>query len=137
MASARTRLRISSTKSPAQSAGLRFCVLGLSGAASPGKGQAVAYEVCDPVESDSYTVRVDGAKVTVSNFVTPHWFDPQAKAGEQLDWLGKLAKPFTMTSGGYMVIMREGKTSQVFGDKYPAWRKATKRADTARTARRI
>ena len=34
-----------------------------------------AYEACDPVERDTYRIRVDGRLVFVSNFVLPSWFD--------------------------------------------------------------
>ena len=53
--------------------------------ADAGNGTAYSYEVCDPVESGSYPIRIDSIDVTVSNFVTPHWFDPQASGTEQLD----------------------------------------------------
>ena len=40
--------------------------------ASDGKTRNYSFEVCDPVEAPTYDV--DG--VSVSNFVTPAWFDP-------------------------------------------------------------
>jgi hypothetical protein len=40
--------------------------------ANDGNGKVYSLEVCDPVEAPSYTVR----GVSVSNFVTPSWFDP-------------------------------------------------------------
>lgn len=105
------------------------------------QGLAVAYEVCDPVESDSYPVVLRDSHgqqvaVTVSNFVTPHWFDIQAGAREQFDWMGTVTGPFQMTPGGYVVTLNEGNVNQVFGDEYPEWRKATKQIDVARSARR-
>ena len=110
--------------------------------AGRGDGTAVAVEVGDPVESDSYPVnvkRADGTvvPVTLSNFVTPAWFDPQASAGERLDWMGRCTAAFEMTSGGYTIVMAEGQVSQKFGDDYPEWRKPAKLADTSRTARRV
>ena len=42
--------------------------------ANDGKGSAYSFEVCDPVEAPSYAVN----GVSVSNFVTPSWFDPLA-----------------------------------------------------------
>jgi hypothetical protein len=101
-------------------------------------GAAVALEVADPVESDSYPVAVPGhGDVTVSNFVTPAWFNPMAKKGSQFDHLGTCRKPFEIAKGGYVVTQVEGKVKQVFGRSYPAWRKATKLADVARTAHRL
>jgi hypothetical protein len=105
--------------------------------ADDGRGVAYALEVCDPVESDAYAVVVRGhGRVTVSNFVTPAWFDPNAGTGDRFDWLGRVSSPFAMTEGGYVVVMREGKVDQHYGERYPDWRKETKRADTARAARR-
>ena len=40
--------------------------------ANDGHGKAYSFEVCDPVEAPTYEVN----GVSVSNFVTPAWFDP-------------------------------------------------------------
>lgn len=77
-----------------------------------GKNALIARELCDPVESDTY--EIDG--VVVSNFVTPAWFSQLG--GQQYDYLNKLTAPFTMTSGGYLIKMQEGKISQTFGAEY-------------------
>lgn len=94
-------------------------------------GLLYAYEACDPVESDSYVGMGD---VTVSDFVTPAWFDPQGHG--RFDFLGRLSKPFTMTKGGYVVYMQGGQESQRFGEHYPDWRLAMKGHPASRTARR-
>ncbi len=74
-------------------------------------GSSTWRELCDAVENDTY--EIDG--VSVSNFLYPAWFDGEAPAGTKLDHLGKLSKPFTMTSGGYMGVRTEpGTVSQVF-----------------------
>lgn len=99
--------------------------------------QAFAVEACDPVEADSYVVGVDGINVTVSNFVTPAWFDRQAGPHARFDWLGKVRRPFTMSSGGYVVLETEGKVTQKFGEEYPEWRRGTKGDPLARTSRRV
>lgn len=104
--------------------------------ADSGQGYLVAYEVCDPVESDSYPVMVSGKNVTVSNFVTPLWFDPQAQASDTFDIMGNVSQPFEMTKGGYIVKMQDGNVSQVFGEQFPEWRREMKQADTARASRR-
>jgi hypothetical protein len=96
----------------------------------------IAVEVCDPVESDSYVIKIDGISITVSNFVTRRWFDPQAQGG-RFDYLGKLTTPFTMTKGGYVIVKKDGIVSQQFGDRYPEWRKDTKQHPLARTSRRV
>jgi hypothetical protein len=98
---------------------------------------AVAVEVGDPVEADSYPITVDGTKVMVSNFVTQRWFDPQAKVGP-FDYMGNLKAPFTMTKGGYLITLSEGRVSQVFGDKHEEWRtRELKQSPLSRTARRL
>lgn len=102
------------------------------------RGHAYAYEVGDPVESDSYEITVHGVgPVAVSSFVTPHWFDPQADLTDRFDWLGKVTAPFQMTKGGYVVVRTEGKEQQHFGEVYPEWKKTAKLADTSRSQRRL
>ncbi len=88
----------------------------------------ISQEVCDPVENGSY--EIDG--VSVSNFVTPEWFDAQSAAGTQLDYLNKVSKPFQMDKGGYYVHVKGGKPSQVFGEDVPQWRRDTKSHENSR-----
>jgi hypothetical protein len=96
-------------------------------------GDVWALEVCDPVESTSYNVTTqDGTVVAVSDFVTPGFFAP-ATAGGSYDYCHVLASPYTIAKGGYAVINEK----QVFGEAYPAWRKATKASPVARTYRRL
>jgi hypothetical protein len=79
-------------------------------------GSDVAWELCDPVEGDSYEIDVDGTAVSVSNFVFPAYFDPHAESGSRFDYMGKLGRPFTMTSGGYLITRTEpGKVTNIFG----------------------
>lgn len=85
-------------------------------------GTLISQEVCDPVENGSYDI--DG--VSVSNFVTPDWFDSQCAAGIALDYLSKVSQPFQMDRGGYFVHLKGGKPSQVFGEDVPEWRRDTK-----------
>jgi hypothetical protein len=66
---------------------------------APGSdGHTVAYlvEVADPCEVFSY--RVDG--VAVSDFVMPAYYDPAARG--QVDFLGRLARPFDVPRGCYL-----------------------------------
>jgi hypothetical protein len=77
-------------------------------------GSEYAYEMCDPVEEDTFLV--DG--IEMSNFVHPAWFEPfKHPAGTKFDHLGLLTKPFSMTKGGYMIVKKKGKVSQTFGSK--------------------
>jgi hypothetical protein len=97
--------------------------------------QLWAQEVCDPVESATYVI---GA-VTVSDFVTPAFFDDQAPAGSRFDHLGVLTAGFSIDKGGYAVLWQPGTAQprQVFGDEYPEWRKGTKTRAFARTKKRL
>lgn len=109
-----------------------------------GHGKLYAAEACDPVESDSYTIPLhDVGAVTVSNFVTPAWSDPDAAPGATFDWLRRCTKPFELAKGGYVVYRTAGGEQQSFaehvtyGPQYPAWRRDTKQSPLARTARRM
>jgi hypothetical protein len=97
------------------------------------KGSAYSFEVCDPVEAPTYDIN----GISVSNFVTPSWFDPLAAAYAQFDKLGHLTKPFSILKGGYVVYESAGKEKQKFGDEFPAWRKEMKNGPLARTRRRV
>jgi hypothetical protein len=101
--------------------------------ADDNNGSAYSFEVCDPVEAPTYTV----SGVSVSNFVTPSWFDPLAATNAQFDKLGHLTKPFSILKGGYVVYEAAGKEQQKFGDEFPDWRKQMKTGKLARTRRRL
>lgn len=116
-------------------------------------GRIYSFEVCDPVEAPTYAVN----GVSVSNFVTPAWFDPLSVAKEEqraqrdeetrtthglavetttYDKLGLLEAPFTILKGGYAVYASEGKEHQVFGDEFPEWRKQMKTGSMSGTSLR-
>lgn len=102
--------------------------------ANDGQGKAYSFEVCDPVEAPSYVVN----GVSVSNFVTPAWFDPLSDhATAQYDKLGKLHAPFSILKGGYVVYESAGAEHQKFGENFPDWRKQMKSGKLARTRRRL
>lgn len=123
-------------------------------------GLLIARELCDPVESYTYAYKDRWAgEVTLSDFVTPEFFDPNSSAGEEYDYLGKAASPFVLTTGGYWVqagitketqkfgaripdgadarVSEERGVTYVFGPDFPEWKKALK-MDVAggRTSRR-
>jgi len=102
--------------------------------ANDGHGKAYSFEVCDPVEAPTYVVN----GVSVSNFVTPAWFDPLSDhATAQYDKLGKLKAPFSILKGGYVVYEAAGAEHQQYGDAFPAWRKQMKSGKLARTQHRL
>lgn len=111
-----------------------------NGWAQRADGLLIARELCDPVESLSYPVsvasRTTTVRGTVSDFVLPAWFDPDAHPADQFDWLSRLSEPFQVRPDGYVIVMSGGTVTAQWGDRYPAWRKATKAHQAARTARR-
>ena len=103
-------------------------------------GTLIARELGDPVESDSYRLTIaseTGETVTgtVSDFVLPAWFDPNASVGSK-DHMGLVTSPFEVRPTGYVITMTDGTVSQQWGEQYPEWRKATKESPLSRTARR-
>jgi hypothetical protein len=104
-----------------------------------GNGTCYAWELGDPVESDSYAVpvrAVNGDQISgmVSNFVLPSWFDPDGQA--PYDYMGLLIAPFEVRPTGYVIAMADGNVTEQWGEKYPEWRKATKASPSSRTSRR-
>jgi hypothetical protein len=99
--------------------------------ADNGHGLSIAFEIGDPVQSDTYDL--DG--VAVSNFVTGPWFNPMAARTDRFDYMNNLAGPFTMSKGGYWVQMQDGRTSQKFGADMPQWLREVKSSRAARTQR--
>jgi hypothetical protein len=78
-------------------------------AEDPARGVFVAYEASDAVEADELGYDIDG--VTVSDFVTPEFFDPTAakRKGERFSFRGNVAKPFELAHGGYESIFVPGR----------------------------
>jgi hypothetical protein len=71
-----------------------------------------AYESADPVES--LTFNVNG--IPMSDFVYPAYFEAFHKPGSvRCDQLNKVTKPFQILSGGYQIVFKNGKWSQVHG----------------------
>src|SRR5262249_47539836 len=71
-----------------------------------------AYESADPVEQLSYPVK----GIAMTDFVYPSYFEGFHKPGSvQFDRLKKVNRPFQILSGGYQIIFKNGKWSQIFG----------------------
>ena len=104
-------------------------------------GSQVAVELADPVEGDVYGITISSSAQTVtgtvSDFVLPAWFNPDAAPGTT-DYLKLLTAPFQVRDTGYVIEMAAGSTAvtEQWGARYPDWRKATKASPAARTARR-
>ena len=101
--------------------------------ANDGSGRVYSFEVCDPVEAPAYDVN----GVSVSNFVTPAWFDPLAPATARFDKLGQLHAAFSIVKGGYVVYSGSGQPQQKFGEEFPQWRRDMKSGPLARTSARM
>jgi len=103
------------------------------------QGNHYALELCDPVQQDSYAINIstDATKpswVSVSNFILPTWFDPAGKNPDDFpfDYLHKLTAPFSMSKGGYLIVLQAGQSSQIFGEHMPQWRKDQVLSETYR-----
>lgn len=71
-----------------------------------------AYESADPVEA--LTFNVNG--IPMSDFVYPSYFEVFHKPGSvKFDQLKKVKRPFQILGGGYQIVFKNGKWSQVFG----------------------
>jgi len=71
-----------------------------------------AYESADPVEALSFSVN----GIPMSDFVYPSYFEDFHEAGSvPFDRLKKIRRPFQILPGGYQIIFKNGKWSQVFG----------------------
>ena len=57
-------------------------------------------EVGDPVEGDANAYLIDG--VLVSDFITPHYYDPAGSAGARYSFSGKVTRPRQVLADGYL-----------------------------------
>jgi len=70
---------------------------------SPVKGQGrvrFLVEVCDPSEAAEYAYRING--VTVSDFYTPHYFEPHKATGVRYSFTESITQPKQVLRGGYL-----------------------------------
>lgn len=67
----------------------------------PGQGR-VQYlvEVCDPSEAAEFAYSING--VTVSDFYTPHFFDPANSGGARYSFTNAIKHPRQVLRGGYL-----------------------------------
>jgi hypothetical protein len=67
----------------------------------PGQGSVeFVVEVCDPCEAPQFGYQVNG--ILLSDFYTPHYFDPMPSPGVRYDFTGALTKPLEVARGGYL-----------------------------------
>lgn len=71
------------------------------GAIQDGPGEfAYLVEACDPSEADNYAYSIQG--VVVSDFLTPHFYDPVVATGTRYSFTGALKAPRQILPGGYI-----------------------------------
>jgi len=67
----------------------------------PGQGRVeFLVEVCDPPEDERFAYKVND--VLVSDFYTPHYFDPVKRQGVAYDYTGAITEPREVLPGGYL-----------------------------------
>jgi len=98
-----------------------------------------AYEVCDPVESNTVTVHVETGstfiktspsvgfklsavtavpiytQVSLSDWVLPKWFDSRATMGP-FNHTDTLSAPFTVDKNGYAITLKKGKARIIWDE---------------------
>jgi hypothetical protein len=57
-------------------------------------------EACDPCEDSKYAYSIQG--IAVSDFITPHYYDPAAVAGTRYSFCGNIQRPRQLLPGGYI-----------------------------------
>lgn len=77
-------------------------------------------ELCDAVQGDTYNINISNGSVAVSNFLLPAWFDYAPVTGSKFDFMGRLSRPFSLSRGGYVIMMSNGKITNKFGSVYAA-----------------
>ncbi len=88
---------------------------------SPKAGQGrvdFLVEVCDPCEGAAFAYQVNG--VTVSDFYTPHFFDPLPAQNVRYSFSGAITEPRTVLRGGYLTwhdpVSNDWFQQRFFGD---------------------
>jgi len=57
-------------------------------------------EACDPCEANNYAYSING--IAVSDFITPHFYDPVATSGTNYSFGGNIKAPRQVLPGGYI-----------------------------------
>jgi hypothetical protein len=70
----------------------------------PGEFQYLV-EACDPCEADNYGYSIQG--VAVSDFITPHFYDPVTVSGTRYSFTGAIKAPRQILPGGYISYVNQ------------------------------
>jgi len=100
----------------------------------PDVAATYAYESADPVEESYFPIN----QIQMSDFLYPAYFEAFRGAKTvQFDHMNLLTKAFQILAGGYQIVMKEGKETQVFGskDKERRFRKEDRRGHRSETRR--
>jgi len=70
-------------------------------------------EACDPCEADPFTYSIDG--ISVSDFITPHFYDAAATPGTRYSFTGAIKAPREILKGGYISFVdpQAGEVQQI------------------------
>ena len=78
-----------------------------------------AYETADAVEEVEFSIH----GIPMSDFVYPAWFEGFRKPGSaQFDYAKRVKRPFQILPGGYMIVLKNGRWTQIFGSAAKARR---------------
>jgi hypothetical protein len=94
-----------------------------------------AYESADPVEAFSFNVN----GIPMSDFVYPSYFELFHKPNSvQFDQLKKVTRPFQILKGGYQIVFKNGKWSQIFASvqKERSFQREDRRGHRSETIKR-
>lgn len=62
-------------------------------------------EACDPCEANGYGYTING--IVVSDFLTPHFYDPMVTSGTRYSFTGALTAPRQILPGGYISFVNQ------------------------------
>jgi hypothetical protein len=108
---------------------------------SPKKGQGrvrFLVEVCDPPEAEAFAYTVNG--ITVSDFITPHFYDPVAAPGVRYSFTGAITKPRQVLQGGYISWLEPRKDEwwqEIFFGNKPEFRNLGRLARNGQSLREM
>jgi hypothetical protein len=85
--------------------------IGNDGKIQDGTGEfGYLVEACDPCEADNYAYPIQG--IAVSDFLTPHFYDPIVTTGTRYSFTGAIKAPRQILPGGYISWVNQ-QTDQV------------------------
>lgn len=69
---------------------------------NPNGSARVSYlmEICDPCEDSQFAYTING--IVVSDFITPHFYDPVASTSVRYSFQGSVTEPHQVLEGGYI-----------------------------------